>query len=1113
MINVKTTREVIPQCYAYTTPCISYHEGWTKIGFTERNVETRIREQTQTAGIKYDLKWHKNALYEGSYETFTDKDFHGYLNKLGVKRQPNTEWFEIEPNLAKSYFNDFRENKGVLESNEDPIPYALRREQDDAVEKTIEYFKNNLHGEFLWNAKPRFGKTISAYDLCMKMGFKNILIVTNRPAIANSWYEDYLKFVGANSGYYFVSHVAALEGKKHVITREEFLDLDIDKVRGSIEFVSLQDIKGSKYFGGDPNLDKLKELSNRRDEKGNRIGILWDILIIDEAHEGVDTYKSDIAFDNIDRNYTLHLSGTPFKALANDKFPQDAIYNWTYADEQRAKRDWDLASEEENPYYPLPKLNLFTYQMSEIVRDNIKEGIEIDGEWENYAFDLNEFFKTRENGKFYYEDDVDKFLDALTSMEKFPFSTPELRRELKHTFWLMDRVDSAKAMGKKLRENPVFSDYEIVIAAGDGKLDDEEEFEKSYDKVVKAIRENDKTITLSVGQLTTGITIPEWTGVLMLSNVKSPSLYMQAAFRSQNPCLFVEDGKTLRKENAYVFDFDPARTLTIFEEFANDLSSETSRGRGDSDRRKSQVKELLNFFPVYGEDDNGEMIPLDAEKVLITPRRIYAKEVVNCGFMSNFLFKNISNIFGAPEAVKNIIDKMDKGRDFKPVSIDENTASDLNLDENGEVNIPDEKIIGRSKEIFGKKIFDDVKETIEDVKFVPAKEGELTFKDEKKDIEVLKKAYAEPRNSILIDAVKADYGNEIKKSTVRSIENKLNDSTEKIIQKEYSNWKIEDNLINSEKDEKIKEAKSSAEVTKINEEYEKKIELNNEKMLDEIKKKMADADLLSGSTETITREVETEKKREEKKGKEDEIRDNLRGFARTIPSFLMAYGSSETNLMNFDKIIPDDVFKEVTSISLQEFRFLRDGGKYFNEASGREEDFEGKLFDEIVFDDAVKEFLNKKRELANYFDENNKKDIFDYIPPQKTNQIFTPKKIVIEMVDYLEKENPGCFDDPDKTFIDLYMKSGLYITEIVKRLYRSERMKEIYPEASDRLNHIFAKQVYGLAPTEIIYRIATNYILGFNDDLKIEMHNLKKLDSLKYAKEGNLEKKLDKIFE
>src|SRR5699024_7705514 len=154
--------------------------------------------------------------------------------------------------------------------------------------------------------------------------------------------------------------------------------------------------------------------------------------------------------------------------------------------------------------------SLYTYQMSEIVRENIEEGLDIDGQWENYAFDLNEFFKTRDNGRFFYENDVDKFIEALTTMEKFPFSSPELRDELKHTFWLMDRVDSAKAMGKKLKENPIFRDYEIVIAAGDGKLDDEEETEKSFDKVVRAIRDHDKTITLSVGQLTTGITIPEW---------------------------------------------------------------------------------------------------------------------------------------------------------------------------------------------------------------------------------------------------------------------------------------------------------------------------------------------------------------------------------------------------------------------------------------------------------------------------------------------------------------------------------------------------------------------------------------------------------------------------
>lgn len=162
-------------------------------------------------------------------------------------------------------------------------------------------------------------------------------------------------------------------------------------------------------------------------------------------------------------------------------------------------------------------------------------------------------------------------------------------------------------------------------------------------------------VTLSVGQLTTGITVPEWTAVFMLSNVKSPALYMQAAFRAQNPCLFKVGSELYRKENAYVFDFDPARTLDIFEQFANDLSADTSRGGGDSDTRKKHIRELLNFFPVYGEDDDGEMIALDAEKVLSIPRKIHALEVVRRGFMSNFLFQNISNIFSAPQEVVDII--------------------------------------------------------------------------------------------------------------------------------------------------------------------------------------------------------------------------------------------------------------------------------------------------------------------------------------------------------------------------------------------------------------------------------------------------------------------------
>ena len=240
------------------------------------------------------------------------------------------------------------------------IPYKLREEQQSAVTMTVYYQATHKNGEFLWNAKPRFGKTLSVYDFVQKTRAEKVLIVTNRPAIANSWFSDYAKFLGSESGYLFVSEVDALKGKQGVLTREEYTHLllgkDNDNVK-CVEFVSLQDMKGSIYFGG--QYDKLGEVANME----------WDILVIDEAHEGVDTYKTDVAFDRIKRKFTLHLSGTPFKALANNKFADDAIYNWTYADEQKKKRDWDASAEEENPYATLPQLNLYTYQMSEIIKD------------------------------------------------------------------------------------------------------------------------------------------------------------------------------------------------------------------------------------------------------------------------------------------------------------------------------------------------------------------------------------------------------------------------------------------------------------------------------------------------------------------------------------------------------------------------------------------------------------------------------------------------------------------------------------------------------------------------------------------------------------------------
>lgn len=298
--------------------------------------------------------------------------------------------------------------------------------------------------------------------------------------------------------------------------------------------------------------------------------------------------------------------------------------------------------------------------------------------------------------------------------------------------------------------------------------------------------------------------------------------------------------------------------------------------------------------------------------------------------------------------------------------------------------------------------------------------------------------------------------------------------------------------------------------TEIEEEFEQKKQDLQANLQDQLSNTVKT--FIEASTQDVVETVEKKIKEREKTGIEDSVRDHLRGFSRTIPSFLMAYGNDTVTLATFDAVIPNPVFLEVTSITLDQFRFLRDGGKYKDAETGEEKEFAGNLFDPVVFDDSVKEFLRLKKKLADYFDEKSIEDIFDYIPPQKTNQIFTPKTMVKKMVDMLETENPGCFDDPDKTFIDLYMKSGLYITEIVKRLYQSERMKEQFPDPKERLRHIFEKQVYGLAPTEIIYHIALSYILGFNEGMEDIKHNFRQLDTLPYTKEGTLQEKLDELF-
>lgn len=1005
-INIQTTKAAMPRCYCYSTPTVLNNNGWVKIGYTEQDdIEDRIRQQLQTAHIPHHTEWSDVAVFADGRTYFRDSDFHAYLKKLGIERmkpmngdKKQPEWFRISGDESFTLYSKFRRTKGVLDTV-GTIAYELRAEQEQAVSQTFDYFMSHEKGEFLWNAKPRFGKTLATYDLCKRLQSTkgdyacNILIVTNRPAIANSWYEDFVKFIGTESGFRFVSEVSALKGKPFVMSREEYTDSLTKELADCIEFVSLQDLKGSLYFGGQH--DKLKELVNMQ----------WELLVIDEAHEGVDTSKTDVAFHQIKRNHTLHLSGTPFKALANDKFPSDAIYNWTYADEQKAKAGWNDA-ERNNPYENLPQLNLFTYQMSEIIREELQQGVEIEGETEEYAFDLNLFFSVKANGDFVYEESVDRFLEALTSQEKFPFSTPELRGELKHTFWLLDRVQSAKALARKLKAHPVFGEYEIVVAAGDGRLSEEDESQNSYDKVRDAINHHEKTITLSVGQLTTGITIPEWTAVLMLSNIKSPSLYMQAAFRSQNPWRYQENGVLHVKKNAYVFDFDPARTLIIFEEFANDLSSGTSGGKGDSDQRKQNVRELLNFFPVIGEDENGEMIELDAEKVLSIPRKIRSLEVVRRGFMSNFLFQNIANIFNAPPEVVDIISSLPNAPEGALVDVSPETREDLSVNDEGEVELSDEFVIGTAQDVFGDKIYSDISETLERKTEEILAAPEST---EDQQISHLQDVFRKELVAPVMQVTNDTYGADLKKRDAQKLQKQLEQKADRLVTQEY--------------------------------------------------------------------------------------------------------GDEETTLSTFDMIIPDEVFYEVTSITLDQFRFLRDGGSYTDSDTDEEKRYPGKLFDPVVFDDSIKEFLALRTRLGNYFDESHIEDIFDYIPPQKTNQIFTPKRIVKQMVDMLEQENPGCFDDPSKTFADLYMKSGLYIAEIVKRLFNSDGMKQAFPDEAQRLQNIFEHQVYGLAPTEIIYQIALHFILGFDGGELIEKHHLRQYDALPLAKDGTLEAKLDSIFE
>ena len=1092
--KIQSFNAFVRMMYAYCTPEIARHNGWLKIGDTEQGVDRRIKQQTHTADVRFELEWKDIAMYRDDCTYFRDYDFHDYLTEYkGVERNDHTEWFKIDGAELRQYFEEFTTRnytqKGLHYS------YKLRDPQQEAVDKTLAYLKeNNGEGKFLWNAKPRFGKTLTAYDLIRQMKAKHVLIVTNRPSIANSWYDDFEKYMAGQTGYRFVSDNESLRGRKGVMTREMFLNWlpnHGDECTGQICFESLQGLKGSVYFGG--NYNKLRWIKELK----------WDLLIVDESHEGVDTMRTDRAFNNIQRRFTLYLSGTPFKAIASGEFGDNQIFNWSYADEQEAKENW--GSYDHNPYQDMPRLNLFTYRMSDIVRDKVKQGMELDEEGTiDYAFDLNEFFKTKEDGKFEHEADVRKFLKALTTQEKFPFATEILRKEMAHTFWLLNRVDSAKALAKLLKEEESgFEDYEIVVAAGDGKIDDNTETIKAYNRVKEAIRTHDRTITLSVGQLTTGVTIPEWSGILMLSNMQSAQLYMQAAFRAQNPYEYSEGGKIVRKDNAYVFDFDPARTLILYDEFANNLKKSTAAGNGTTEERQQNIHQLLNFFPVIAEDEEGRMMQIDERQVLSIPRKIKCEEVVRRGFMSNLLFRNIAGIFSAPAIVGEILNKMDKaheerGRSSKTSLSD---AEDVNVDENGEVMIPTEVIVGQEQNIFGTKVyqtFDELKES-----------NELTMSETNNVLDAIDNVGDNLKSAIeqtIIKPASEEYEltQTQTKRLVKESQKELNTKIEKI----KGDFEQQRKMAQVKHDETLQQATNKKEIEEAEKTLRQEMEMALKGVNDAIKE--ATDEIINNKPKEVIERIEKDKEERKKESVEEEVRAHLRGFARTIPSFIMAYDDGNLTLDNFDKNIENEVFQEVTSITLDEFRFLRDGGDYTE--NGVKKYFNGHLFDEVVFDDSISEFRKKRQELANYFDESQKEDIFDYIPPQKTNQIFTPKWVVKKMVDLLEEENPHIFEDPKKTFADLYMKSGLYITEIVRRLYNNPEIQRQLPDDRERIKHILHHQVYGFAPTRIIYLIATRYILGFDPSFQPEQSNFRQMDTIPYTKEGRMEELIEKEF-
>lgn len=616
------------------------HEGILKIGDAsihyEGNIQNlkdncdelndaakkRINQYTRTAGIVYQLLYTTLAITNDG-KAFRDYKVHEVLKRSGIEKKylnsnNRNEWFKTDLATAVNAINAFKEGKSSLNISEitkDNNPIILRPEQEEAVKKTIKNFETS--DRMLWNAKMRFGKTICALEIVKRKQYDKTIILTHRPVVDDGWFDDFNKVFANDQSYKY--------GSKNKGERIENL---LSQNNNFVYFASIQDLRGSKEVGG---TFKKNELVFNTE---------WDFVVIDEAHEGTKTSRGERTIEGVikinDNHCTklLELSGTPFNLLQD--YEEKEIYTWDYVMEQSAKLDWENNHDGDyNPYADLPKMNILTYDLNKQFRNYIDVG--------DKSFNFREFFRTWTGitevdrkempqdvnvGDFVHKEDVKKFLDLLVldnNTTNYPYSKDKYRDYFRHSLWMIPGVKEAKALGKLLREHPVFGSgiFKIVNVAGDGDEEDTLRSKQLVDSAITNHPENTYTITLSCGRLTTGVSIPAWTAVFMLNggNSTSAASYLQTIFRVQTPANI--GGKM--KDKCYVFDFAPDRTLKMIAE-AGQLSC-----KAGSIEPKTKMIDLLNFCPVIS-IDGSRMIPYSVDTMLRTLKKAYADRVVQNGF-------------------------------------------------------------------------------------------------------------------------------------------------------------------------------------------------------------------------------------------------------------------------------------------------------------------------------------------------------------------------------------------------------------------------------------------------------------------------------------------------